>query len=210
MVAPNTGSYTTSPEGRNRTGTHVSTNIIIEVSGTPIGAIKSLSITENRNIASISEVGTDGIIDSVPQRSAEITGSCQRTRFDNLRIAQALGRPYVHVAAQRIPFDIRIIDTFAGPDPSQQLITTLKNVWISKISYRYQSDDFVIVEDMDWKAEHIYTVLKGGGNARNIIGASGGRPVQIRYSNIFELEADRGDRRGALDGAGLLLAIESA
>lgn len=208
MPAPNTGSITETQEGFNRTGTHVSTNIIIEVGGNAVGAVKSLNVTESRSIATIDEVGTDGHIDSVPSKSTDVTGSCNRTRFDNLRIAAAFGRSYVHVAAQRIPFDIRIIDTFAGPDPASQLVTVIDNVWISKISYSYKADDFVIVEDMDWTAERIYTIL--GANSNAVPGAAGGRNLPITQLDPFERQADRGDRRGALDGAGLLLAIEEA
>src|SRR5690606_42104236 len=96
MVAPNTGSITTAEGGRNRTGTAVSTNIIIEVDGNAVGAIQSLSIKETRQIATIDEVGTDGHIDSVPSKSTDITVTCQRTRFDNLRVAAAFSRGFIH------------------------------------------------------------------------------------------------------------------
>jgi hypothetical protein len=201
---PQTGSILTAEGGRNQTRTGVSTNIIIEVDGNAVGAIKQLSVNENRTVAMIDEVGTDGHIDSVPQKSTDIQGSCQRTRFDNLRIASAFSRAYIHVAAQRIPFDIVIKDTFASDDPGSFLITTIKNVWITKITTNYRADDFVIVEDMDWSAEHIYTTL-GSSNAVII---NGERPGTIIDVNEFERAADRGDRRGALDAAGLLLAVD--
>lgn len=216
MVAPNTGSLTTAFEdpSRNRTGTHVSTNIIIEVAGNAVGAIRQLSVNEARTIAMIDEVGTDGHIDSVPQKSTDISGSCQRTRFDGLRMAQAFSRPYVHVAAQRIPFDIVIKDIFAATgatpgevDAAATLVTTIRNVWISKISVTYRADDFVIVEDMDWQAEHIYTTLGANNSAAN--GVPGARSLSLDPASPFEVAADKGDRRGALDGPGLLLAIDN-
>lgn len=207
-AAPNTGSLLEADGGLNRTGTAVSTNIIIEVDGNSVGAIKSMSIREERRIASIDEVGTDGHIDSVPQSSTDITGSCSRTRFDNLRIASAFSRGFIHVAAQRIPFDIVIKDIFAGSDPSTTLVTTIKNVWIRQISVDYKSDDFVIVDSMDWVAETIFTTL--GANSNAVPGAAGGRNLQITDINAVERAADRGDRRGALDAAGLLLAIQEA
>jgi hypothetical protein len=207
MVAyPNTGSILTAEGGRNQTRTGVSTNIIIEVDGNAVGAVKQLSINESRNVAMIDEVGTDGHIDSVPQKSTDIQGSCQRTRFDNMRIASAFSRGFVHVAAQRIPFDIVVKDVFAGNDPNTTLITTIKNVWITKISVTYRADDFVIVEDMDWSAEHIFTTL--GANSNVVTGVSGGRSVPVIDVNEFEKAADRGERRGAIDAAGLLLAID--
>lgn len=205
MPAPNTGSLVDAPDGSNRTGTGVSTNIIIKVGDNVVGAIRSLSVTEARRITQIDEVGTDGHIDSVPSKSTDITGSCSRTRFDNLRIASAFSRSWIHVHSQRLPFDIEIIDIFAGDDPASQLITTLKNVWLSKISMAYKSDDFVIVEDMDFEAETIYTTLGGSNNA--VPGAAGGRNLVIPGASPFELAADRGDRRGALDGPNLLNSI---
>jgi hypothetical protein len=207
MVAyPNTGSILTAEGGRNQTRTGVSTNIIIEVDGNAVGAVKQLSINEARNVVMIDEVGTDGHIDSVPQKSTDITGSCQRTRFDNMRIASAFSRGFVHAAAQRIPFDIIVKDIFAGNDPNATLITTIKNVWITKIAVTYRADDFVIVEDLDWSAEHIFTTL--GANNNVTTGVGGGRAVPVIDVNEFERAADRGERRGAIDAAGLLLAID--
>jgi hypothetical protein len=216
MVYPATGSILTGEGDINRTGTHVSTNIIIEVDGNAIGAVRQLSINEARRITQIDEVGTDGHIDSVPSQSTNITGSCQRTRFDGLRITAAFSRPFIHVAAQRIPFDLVIKDLFSAtgashdvdPDGATVLFTTLKNVWISKVSSTYRSDDFVIVDDMDWEAEHIYSRVA---EANVVQAVTGGRQIPSLSLNSFEQAADRGDRRGALDGAGLLLAgIEGA
>lgn len=207
MVAPNTQSIIEDQDGRNRTGTSVSTNIIIEVDGNPVGAIKSLNVDESRTITQIDEVGTDGHIDSVPSKSTNISGSCQRVRYDNLRIAAAFSRPYIHVAAQRIPFNIVIKDIFASSDPNTVLITTIKNVWISKISYTYSADDFVIIENMDWEAETIYSQINNNNAVTNVDGA---RNLPLQTVNPFELAADRGDRRGALDAAGLLVAINEA
>ncbi len=208
MAAPNTGSITTADGGRNRTGTSVSTNIIIEVDGNAVGAIQSLGVKEVRAIATIDEVGTDGHIDSVPQKSTNITVNCTRTRFDNLRVAAAFSRGFVHAHSQRIPFDIVIKDIFAGDDPGSTLVTTIKNCWISDISYDFKADNFVISDQMSLVAEHIYTTLGANNNA--VPGVAGGRNLPINGVNSFELAADRGDRRGSLDGAGLLQAIETA
>ena len=208
MVTLNTESIIHGPAGENKTFTAVSTNIIIKVGDNPVGAIKSLSVNENRKITQIDEVGTDGHIDSVPSASTNISGSCQRTRFDNLRILPAFSRGFVHLAAQRIPFDIDIIDMFAGPDDSTRIVTTIKNVWVSKLAVTFRSDDFVIVEDMDWEAEAIYSFLGSPGN--NVVpGAAGTRNLAIGPNNIFERETDRGDRRGSLNGFGLLQDIST-
>lgn len=206
-VAPNTQSLISDASGNNRTGTHVSTNIIIEVDGNAVGAVKELSVREQRPIAMIDEVGTDGHVDSVPQRSTNVTGSCQRTRFDGLRIAQAFSRGIIHVKAQRIPFDIVIKDIFLSSDPNTVLLTVIKNVWISNISVSYRAEDFVIVETMDWEAEDIFSTLNNNNAA---ISVGGARQITVQKLNPFEQAADRGDRRGALDAAGLLVAINEA
>lgn len=203
MVTVNTLSSIQGDAGENKTFTSVSTNIIIKVGDNPVGAVRSLSVNEARRITMIDEVGTDGHIDSVPSQSTNISGSCQRTRFDNLRILTAFSRGFVHIASQRIPFDIDIIDTFAGPDASTHITTTIKNVWVNKVAVTYRSDDFVIVEDMDWDAEAIYSFL-GSPTNNAVPGAAGGRNLVVRDTNVFERETDRGLRRGALNGFGLL------
>lgn len=213
MVYPHTGSILTDA-GRNVTRTGVSTQIIIQVDGNPVGAVKSLSIDESRDIAMIAEVGTDGFIDSVPKSSTKVSGSCKRTRFDNLRVASAFSRGFVHVAAQRIPFDIVILDIFAAEEDDADgfnnsdavLTTVIKNVWISKIGVTYNADDFVIVEDLNWQAEHIYSYV---GQGQSAVPAAEARQIPIIDNDAFERQADLGQRRGALDAAGLIKVVDS-
>src|SRR5258708_33715247 len=94
----------------NKTSTAISTNIIIMVNDRAVGAIQSMAISEKRGIKMIDEVGTDGHIDSVPNVSTNVTGTCQRIRFDRLRAAEAFGRGFIHAASQVYPFDIVILD----------------------------------------------------------------------------------------------------
>jgi hypothetical protein len=211
---PNTGSQWLAG-GANSTRTALSTNIIIQVSGTPVGAVSKLTINENRGIQMIDEVGTDGHIDSAPNKSTDIEGSCSRTRFDGLRIAAAFSRGFVHVHAQRTPFDIVILDIFAADanntglaslNKANLITTVIKNVWISKIGYSYNAGDFIITEDLDWKAETIYSYV--GQNQPAFQGTDASRQVGAIY-NVFEKEADIGNRRGALDGPGLIREIDN-
>ena len=208
MVYPHTGSILTDA-GRNVTRTGVSTEIIIQVDGNPIGAIQSISYKEDRNIHMIDEVGTDGHIDSVPQKSTDISGDCTRVRFDNLRMASAFSRGFIHAASQRIPFDIVILDIFAadesdadGFNGSDNVITTvIKNVWIRNLGVTYTVSDFVISETMSWVAEHIYSYL---GQGQNVVPAANARQIPIIDNDTFERATDIGQRRGALDAAGLI------
>jgi hypothetical protein len=199
----NTNTTLQDAAGNNQTKTHLSTNIIMKVDGNIVGAVKSLDVTESRSIKMISEVGTDGMIDSAPSASTEISGSCSRTRFNRLRIAEAFSRGFIHVASQRIPFDIEIQDIFHDSDPTNAIITTIQNVWISDIRYTYSSDDFVIVENMSWKAERIFSILNNG-NVAQAVANGRANPIIL---NQFEQEADRGLFMGALDAPGLLNAF---
>lgn len=192
---------------KNRTGTHVSTNINFLVNGVAIGAVKKLDVKEQRKLRAVDEVGTDGHVDLLPVSSTDITGGCTRTRFDGQRIAEAFLRGFVHVKSQRLPFDIEIQDSFKGDaDSGSMIVTTIRNVWISNISYTYSADDFVIVDDMSWEAETIDSVLSGGGP---VVGDVNSRGIPL-IINPFERTADIGVFRGALDGPGLLNAIEGS
>lgn len=200
MQAPNTNSTLSLPDGRNKTSTGISTNIIILVNNTPVGAVQSLAITERRPIRMIDEVGTDGHVDSVPNQSTNVTGTCQRVRFDRLRIAEAFSRGFVHAKSQQYPFDLIILDK-QKRDQGSQISTIIKNVWISEISYTYQVSDWVITDTMNWEAEDIFSILNNGSNVPVAVGGELG----IKHSQIpTETLADTGARRGSLDGAGLI------
>ena len=204
--ARNTKTAFDDSQGNNRTATHLSTNIIIKVpGGNIVGAVKQLAINEDRDIQSIDEVGTDGHIDSAPSKSTNISGSCDRVRFDKQRILEAFSRGYVHVHAQRLPFDIEIHDIFADSDENNAIITTIRNVWVKSVAYTYSSSDFIISETMTWTAESIYSIIAStNGNVVNAAGNGNAGPVVV---NPFEREADRGKYRGSLDAAGLLNAF---
>ena len=215
--AVNTNSTLTTLDNTNKTSTAISTNIIIMVHNTAVGAIQSMAINEKRPIKMVDEVGTDGHIDSVPSGSTNITGTCQRVRFDRLRIAEAFSRGFVHVASQIYPFDIVIIDK-QKRSQGAQISTVIKNVWISGISYTYQANDWVITDNMDWEAETIFSVLGGGtsplGGSGNPVAQGGERGDVLHVTNFFPDGNDRnieqlvdtgsGGRRGSLDVAGLI------
>lgn len=220
--APNTQSTLTLPNGVNKTSTALSTNILVMVNGQAVGAIQSLQITEARGIRMIDEVGTDGHIDSSPNVSTNITGNCQRIRFDRLRIAEAFGRGFIHAQSQVYPFDIVILDK-QKRDQGSQISTVIKNVWIREINYTYQVSDWIITDTMNWEAETIFSVLNGGSSS-----IPGGVPVAVGgergikhfgagpngvgnivsgdgITNVEQLaDTGSGGRRGSLDASGLI------
>ena len=200
--AANTGSTLTFPGGANKTSTAISTNIIIMVNQTPVGAVQTLSISEARPIKMIDEVGTDGHIDSVPNQSSNFTGSCSRVRFDRLRISEAFSRGFIHVQSQAYPFDIVILDKQKS-DVGSQISTVIKNVWIKNLSYEYTISDWVIMDKMDWEAETIFSILNNGSSTPVAQGGERGIP----FSSIpIERQTDVGanGRRGSLDASGLI------
>lgn len=196
----NTNSTIAGPDGLNKTSVAISTNIIIKVGPHAVGAVQSLQITEARSIQMIDEVGTDGHIDSVPNKSTDISGSCDRIRFDRMRMTEAFGRAWIHVASQRVPFDIVIIDNWNG-DGENAIITTIKNVWVSDLNYTYGANDWIISDKMSWKAETIYSTLANGNAAT---GGEINRPLAV---DAVEQATDVGAHRGSLDTAGLLRAV---
>lgn len=197
-ILKNTGSATT-----NRTGTGLSTMIIIKVGTESVGAIQRININERRSIRMISEVGTDGAIDSAPNQSTEISGSCARVMYDRLRISEAFSRGFLHVKSQRIPFDIEIIDQFNGAVGSgSEIVTVIENVWIESIETPYEVNDWVVTQTMNWKAETIYSRT---GSGEQLAALGGERALQLQY-DPYEIAADIGKRRGSMDAPGLILA----
>ena len=206
---PNTGSTLQYSNGTNKTSTALSTNIIIAVrvpgsgSPIPIGAVQTLDINEKRQLKMIDEVGTDGHIDSTPVSSTNITGTCNRIRFDGLRIMEAFDRSYLHLASQVYPFDIIITDKQRF-DSALWVSTVIKNVWVGGISYSYKQNDWIITDNMTWEAETIFSRVNGGPAAQG--GALGLSPYQKGNQNWIEVATDMGSngRRGSLDAAGLI------
>lgn len=197
---PNTGSSLFDPAtGRNSTRTALSTNILIKVGPNTIGAIQNLSVTEARSIIMIDELGTDGHIDGAPNKSTDISGECKRIRFDRMRVAESFGRGFLHAHAQRVPFDIVVIDNWSG-DGNAAIVTTIQGVWIENISYAYGVDNWVISDDMRWKAQSISSTL-----ANSNASTGGTRNIPLAIDPI-ERSADIGQRRGTVDSAGLLYA----
>jgi len=197
-LAPNTGSITQRPDGNDATFVQLSTNIVVRVGAIAVGAIQSIEYTEARTITMVDEVGTDGHIDSAPTASTNITGSCQRIRFSRARVTEAFSRGFLHLHAQRIPFDIDIYDISLG-DGSNAIITTIKNVWFNNLAMTMQASNWLITETAGFTAEEIYSTLNGGNAATG--GLLGSNIMQI---NSIERQADMGKRLGSMDAPGLI------
>lgn len=203
LITPSTGSIIEGNNGANRTGVGLATQIVVRVGPNPVGAIQSIEFREERTVTPVDEVGTDGHIDSAPTRSANISGTCRRFRYDRLRISEAFSRGFLHVKSQRIGFNIDIYDKWSGENENM-IVTTLKNVWITGIDYSYQADNWIITDSMSFMAEDISSSIQGTSNAAT--GGERGLILQTDAAGI-ERQTDRGLRRGALDAAGLITSI---
>lgn len=88
----------------------LSTQILVKVGNTTVGAIQSFVIDQDKDIVMVEEIGNDGIIESHPKGAAKVILNVNRFVFDNLRLPEAFGRGFVNIQSQRIPFDICILD----------------------------------------------------------------------------------------------------
>ena len=203
---PNTN---TNIEAGNRTNSGLSTQIIIKVFQQPVGALQSLQVTQNRSLARISEVGTDGVIEIVPNKATEYELTATRIVFDQLRLPEAFSRNFRFIAAQRVPFDIDIIDISANNpnvpnDESNRTVMTYKNCWFSSYDTPYQADNYVITETSKLQCETAYMVDVG--RSGPIGSALRPVPVETDAAGIEDV-VNKGGRRGSLDAAGLTQSL---
>lgn len=209
---PSTGSTLTST-----ISTGLSTQIIIQVemadgSVEPIGAVQELTENQQRGLARIVEIGTDGVIEIVPNKATEFTISLGRTVFDGLSLPEGFGQGFRNIQSQRSPFNIQVIDVSAGVVDSQgdidkntTVITTYHNCWFSRTVTPFKADNFIIVQTAECWCENISTTRSSGAVALSQ-GAGGGRSMLLP-SQVDPTEAavDSGRRLGSMDYAGIIL-----
>lgn len=210
---PNTGSRLTSS-----ISTSLSTEIIIQVelndgSVVPVGAVKELTENQDRGLARIVEIGTDGVIEIVPNRATQFDITLTRTVFDGLSLPEAFGRGFRNIQAQRFPFNIQVVDTNAADVDTQgaasqqtTIVTTYHNCWFQRTSTPVKADDYIILQTATVWCEFISSTRAGDGVARSQ-SAGGGRAILTPNSvDPVEVSVDAGRRLGALDLAGILKA----
>ena len=192
-----------------KTRTGLSTQVIVYVNGEPVGAIQSFQETQSRSNKSISEVGTDGIIELVPQSPAKFTLQVNRIVFDGLSLPESFARGFKNIHAQRMPFDIVVIDKFTG-DGDDAVITTYHNCWFNNLSKTYQTSDYTIAETAGIDCEFISS-KRAHEPVANSQGVGGSREVDASKidKDAVEQATDMGDRRGPLDFPGLISAAYS-
>jgi len=173
----------------------LSTQIVIKVGTTAIGAIQELTINQQRDIARHEEIGTDGIVDSHPRKAAKVGITVNRLVFDQLRLPEAFGRGFINLQAQRLPFDVQVIDRFAGTN-TLAAVHTYHNCWFGRYTQPYRANDYIITETADITCEFA-TSIQNGQNVPH----GGLRGIPVEFDSI-ERETDLHGRRGRLDSAG--------
>lgn len=210
---PATGSTLTST-----ISTGLSTQIQIQVqlsdgSFKSVGAVKELTEGQTRNLARIVEIGTDGVIEIVPQRATEFELTLTRTVFDGISLPESFGRSFRNIQGQRTPFNIQVIDVSAGivdangaADKNTTVVTTYHNCWFNRTSTPIKADDYIIVQTATVWCENISSTRAGQAVALSQ-GAGGGRTILTpSMVDPVEAQSDTGRRLGSMDFAGLIRA----
>lgn len=194
------------------TRSSLSTQIIVYVNDQPVGAIQSFQETQQRTNKKLQEVGTDGIIEIVPQSAANITLTVNRIVFDGLSLPEAFSRGFKNIHAQRMPFDIKVVDKFAGGSDDQKTITTYHNCWFSQLGKSYTVQDYTIQENANIDCEFV-SCIRGGVSVAETQGTGGGRQLPFQKDSQtngdgvgIEQVVDTGGRRGGMDFPGIINA----
>lgn len=193
MVYPNSGSLLT-PQIHSG----LSTQIVVKVDSTTVGAIQRLQIQQNRDMNVWEEIGTDGIVEIHPKGATKININVSRIVFDELRITEAFARSFVNLQSQRIPFNIYIIDKTSSVNEKYAIIHVLNNCWFNRYSPTYQAENFLIMEEASLVCEYITSSREG-----QAVPYGGSRGISYEYDTI-ERSTDVNGRCGRLDSAGLL------
>jgi hypothetical protein len=192
MVYPNSGSII-----NPNIHSSLSTQIVVKVNGTTVGAIQRLQINQTREMHIHEEIGTDGVVEIHPKNAAKIDLQVTRVVFDELRITEAFARGFVNIQAQRIPFDIQIIDKMASSTREDAVIHIFNNCWFKGYSPTYQADNFIISENANIICEYVTTMRRG-----HSASIGGSRGIVYEYDTIERTTDVRG-QQGRLDSAGL-------
>ena len=205
---PNTGTLFE----EQRTNSGLSTQIIVKINNTAVGALQNLRVSQSRDLRRINEIGTDGNIEIVPSKSTEYTLSAERVVFDQLRLPEAFSRGFRFIAAQRVPFDIEIFDIgsvdpagAAGTNSNGLIVMTYKNCWFSSYETPYEAENYVITESAEIWAETAF--ISNLGESVDIPGPNRRSVGSQTDAQGIENSVNAGGRRGALDASGIVNSL---
>ena len=179
--------------------TGLSTLITIKVNNVAVGAMQSLTITQAREIVSHQEIGTDGFVENHPKGAAKISIEAKRVVFDGLSMTEAFSRGFFNLQAQRVPFDIQIIDRQSG-DGNLAVVHTLHSCWFKSLSTPYNSDSFLITQSASIDCLRVTTQRMGESAA-----IGGIRGIGYEFDTV-ERATDSKGAPGRLDSAGSIFS----
>jgi len=185
----------------SRINASLSTQIVVKVGGTTVGAIQSISFPQTRDMNVFEEIGTEGVVEVCPKGSAKVTVTVERLIFDGLRLPEAFARGFINLQAQRYPFDIQIIDTTNGEDNQTAIVTTIHGCWFKSYNPTVAANSFLMTERAEIQAERI-TTSQAGHSA--VYG--GLRGIAFDYDSV-ERSTDMNGKVGRLDSSGSSLKI---
>jgi len=192
---PNTGSTL-----QSNISAGLSTQIIIKCGRDTVGALQALEVRQRRPLIRLVEIGLDGTLEITPNSKAEVTLTVRRIVFDRLRLPEAFERGFLNIHAQRIPFDILIIDNTGG-EGDGAVTHQYVNCWFEDYATPYAAENYIITESATIWAETVSSRLGSGANAAQ----GGARDMKPQIDSV-ERDADFGNRRGTLDAPGLINA----
>jgi len=217
---PNTGSLVGGHDGsgstqHNAINSTLSTQIIIKVEDTPVGALQRLTVAQNRPLQRIQEIGTDGVIEIVPNNATTFELTADRIVFDQLRLPEAFKRGFRFINSQRLPFDILVIDlSNTGPDAKLtddlegSVAMTYRNCWFTRYDTPYAADNYVITETASIWCETAFINFPTEAGDNQIPNGGGLRAVQPQTDGAdIEGAVNWGHSRGSLDASGLVNSI---
>lgn len=215
MTYPQTGSRL-----ENFISTGLSTAILVEVDNKRVGAIQSMTIDQSRSVEGVREVGSDAIIERVPNSAAEVELDVERIVFDGLSLPVAFGRPFNNIHSQRIPFTIKVFDTTyaqtdaapdfsAVPNSAAMIIHEYSGCWFTSLSSSYTAREYIITQRARITCENVVTYFANGTTSPAIPGPDffsgyngGTDSLQFNIETVSDVS-----RRGTLDAAGLGLLL---
>jgi hypothetical protein len=216
QFTPNTGTLLDAGNDIGTTNSGLSTQIIIKVGSTAVGALQRLSVAQARPLERIKEIGTDGVIEIVPNGPTTFELTATRIVFDQIRLPEAFLRGFRFINAQRIPFDIEVLDlsgiktvgalNLTTPSGTDGIVSmTYKNCWFASYTTPYAADTYLISEEATIWCETAYvTDPKTSPN----YDANGPRALRAQTdSAAIETTVNQGARRGSMDVSGLLNSV---
>jgi hypothetical protein len=135
----------------------LSAQITIKVVGTTVGAIQQLVINQNRDMHIWEEIGTSGIVEIHPKGAAKIDLQVTRVVFDDMRLPEAFARGFINLQAQRIPFDVQLIDRSNAATSADAIVHVFNNCWFKSYSPTFRAENFIVSETASIQCEYVTT-----------------------------------------------------